>query len=327
MGNDAIDDARVVLGQAIRRRAQDVSQHVLEDWQPRSSKVNVPLPLAEEIVRYTCWHGTDLIGRWLVTGEGATSQEMQDLAERSTTFVRDRFAMTDVVKNNLAWRDAVLRIVQEEADRLGSPRELVTEVRAVVRFSGDTSVVNVIREYDAQRKALQDELEIERGKLTYLALHDSLTGLANRTLLLDRLTHAIAGSARRVERVGVLYLDLDGFKAVNDRLGHAAGDRLLVTMARRLVSLVRPSDTVARLGGDEFVVVCNDLALGEEALASIANRVRRGLETIVSESEELVIRASIGAAIAGPGADPEAVLAEADAAMYAAKRNLRCADA
>ncbi len=157
-------------------------------------------------------------------------------------------------------------MVGEEAARLGSPAPLVEQVSQVVRASADTSIVKVIREYDAQPQRLQEALMLERAKLRHLALPDPLTGLANRALLLDRLGHAFAGAARRGDRVGVLFLDLNGFKAVNDRFGHAAGDHPLVGGAGCLASLVRASDTVARLGGDEFVIITSVSAAGEGTL-------------------------------------------------------------
>ncbi len=95
--------------------------------------------------------------------------------------------------------------------------------------------------------------------LRHQALHDGLTGLPNRVLLMDRIEHALAVSARTDRRIAVLYIDLDGFKAVNDSAGHAAGDLALVHVGDQIRAVLRPGDTVARLGGDEFVVVCEDL--------------------------------------------------------------------
>ncbi|HET9691635.1 MAG TPA: EAL domain-containing protein [Acidimicrobiales bacterium] len=156
-------------------------------------------------------------------------------------------------------------------------------------------------------------------RLAHEALHDVLTGLPNRALLLDRLGHALRRSERRRSVAAVLYLDLDGFKHVNDSLGHAAGDELLVAVARRLEALVRPSDTVARLGGDEFVIVMED-AGDLASVASVAERVRGELCRPVQVGTQFVaVGASIGVAIAH-GRDPDALLQEADTALYRAKR-------
>ncbi|HWH32437.1 MAG TPA: bifunctional diguanylate cyclase/phosphodiesterase [Egibacteraceae bacterium] len=157
-------------------------------------------------------------------------------------------------------------------------------------------------------------------QLSHLALHDPLTGLPNRRLLLDRVEMALARSARRPGEVAVLFCDLDRFKVVNDSLGHAAGDELLIEVAARLRQAVRPDDTVARLGGDEFVICCEGLD-GAQGLRAIAERVTRVLGAPVRVAgEEVFVTVSIGLASAqgGPGS-AEALIQQADAAMYAAK--------
>ena len=153
-------------------------------------------------------------------------------------------------------------------------------------------------------------------RMRHDALHDPLTGLANRTLLRDRLEHALARAAREGTETGVLFVDLDEFKHVNDRFGHAAGDAVLAELGRRLRAAVRPADTVARLGGDEFVIVCEEvdegtaLALGQRLDAAI----RRPLDVAGAEHR---LTASIGIAIGRD--DPDSMLAAADAAVYQAK--------
>jgi diguanylate cyclase (GGDEF)-like protein len=314
-------DERVELGRALQRRAGDIADGVIDDWKHRYSVRGVSYEELEALVRYTCVHGAELIGRYLTTGDGATARENQNLAERSTAAVVDQFAMTDVIKNYLCWRDETLTVIHEEAARLGVSRALLREVSAIVSRSADVSMVNMVKEFDVQRRDLQRRLDEERAKLTYQALHDPLTGLANRTLLLDRLAHAMAGTARRSQQVGVLYLDLDGFKGVNDSLGHDAGDRLLVAVAQRLTRLVRPSDTVARLGGDEFVIVCDDLKDGERGLAAFASRLQRGVATTFADEDEITVTVSIGTTIALLGEDPAQVLARADSGMYVEKQS------
>jgi diguanylate cyclase (GGDEF)-like protein/PAS domain S-box-containing protein len=159
------------------------------------------------------------------------------------------------------------------------------------------------------------------SQLKHDALHDGLTGLPNRVLFLNRLEHAMRRSARRrsVELTAVLFLDLDRFKLVNDSLGHITGDRLLVEVAARLDSALRPGDTVARLGGDEFTVLLEDLTDRAEA-ERVAERM---LDTLTApfrlDDRELYLSASIGIAVAPPDADPGEVIRDADAAMYRAK--------
>ena len=165
------------------------------------------------------------------------------------------------------------------------------------------------------RKKLEHEL-------AHQAVHDSLTGLPNRTLLTDRLVHGLAGSRRRGAQLGVIFLDIDHLKDVNDSLGHAAGDKLLRHTARRVASAIRPGDTVARLGGDEFVVVCDDVSALETE--EIAGRVMDALsEPYLDGDQEMKVTASVGIAIADVHATPESLLRDSDAAMYRAKERGR----
>jgi diguanylate cyclase (GGDEF)-like protein len=148
--------------------------------------------------------------------------------------------------------------------------------------------------------------------LTHRALHDPLTGLPNRTLLLDRLEMALRRVDRSRKRVALLFVDLDHFKRVNDTRGHHAGDELLAEAARRMQHAIRASDTAARFGGDEFVVLCDGVDDLQEAEV-VASRITAGLE-------ESGLGASIGIALAErPDTNPEELIREADAAMLAAK--------
>jgi diguanylate cyclase (GGDEF)-like protein len=149
------------------------------------------------------------------------------------------------------------------------------------------------------------------------ALHDSLTGLPNRSLFLDRMRHALARAERSGTPVGVLFCDLDGFKTVNDSLGHRTGDRLLVLVAERLAACLRPADTIARVGGDEFAVLLEELREPGDA-ARAAQRLLGSLETPFELRErEFYVSTSIG--IAAGIADAESLLRDADLAMYRAK--------
>jgi diguanylate cyclase (GGDEF)-like protein len=149
------------------------------------------------------------------------------------------------------------------------------------------------------------------------ALHDPLTNLPNRALFLDRLGHAQQRAARSGTAVGVLFLDLDGFKTVNDSLGHGRGDELLVAVAQRLASVLRVGDTAARLGGDEFAILLEALSSEQEAVR-VAERIMAALRAPLTLSgQDVAVRASIGIATArGPGGD---LLRDADLAMYQAK--------
>lgn len=156
-------------------------------------------------------------------------------------------------------------------------------------------------------------------KLAQRAIHDPLTGAANRVLASDRLYVALERARRDGSKVAVLFLDLDGFKALNDRHGHDAGDKVLIELARRLERGVRPGDTVARLGGEEFVVVC-DRVVGALQAIGIADRVADAVAAaFVVEGKDYCLSARIGLPFSQAGSTPASMLEQADAAMYQAK--------
>jgi diguanylate cyclase (GGDEF)-like protein/PAS domain S-box-containing protein len=159
------------------------------------------------------------------------------------------------------------------------------------------------------------EAELERR-----ALFDSLTGLPNRAVFRDRLEHALARTARRPETLAVLLLDLDGFKLVNDSLGHDAGDELLVVLGGRVAGCARSSDTVARLGGDEFAILLED-AVSEESALALAERILAAMkQPFEVRGREVFVSASVGIALDdGSAAQPDNLIRNADTAMYAAK--------
>jgi diguanylate cyclase (GGDEF)-like protein/PAS domain S-box-containing protein len=165
----------------------------------------------------------------------------------------------------------------------------------------------------SERKAMDNRLE-------FMSLHDELTGLANRRLLLDHIDHAIAQARVSGHRVALMYLDFDGFELVNDSLGHDAGDELLALAASRIGSVIRDSDTLARVEADEFVVLCDRLA-GLEPLAEIRERIALTLDApLVCRGREVYLSASIGVAV-WDGGDQGSLdlLRSADTAMYRAK--------
>jgi diguanylate cyclase (GGDEF)-like protein/PAS domain S-box-containing protein len=174
----------------------------------------------------------------------------------------------------------------------------------------------VVRDVTARRLAQQ--------KLSHQALHDPLTGLPNRTLVLDRIGQALARSARHDWSVAVLFFDVDRFKVVNDSLGHGAGDALLVLVVERLQGLLRSGDTMSRLGGDEFLVVCEEVA-GVDDARHLAQRLSHAFSTpFVLGEREMFATASLGIALGrSPEATPESLLRDADAAMYRAKERGR----
>ena len=161
-------------------------------------------------------------------------------------------------------------------------------------------------------------------RLAFLAQFDALTGLANRTLLADRLAQLIERAKRSTAPLGVLFVDLDDFKLVNDRLGHSAGDELLREVAQRLQASVRSGDTVARISGDEFAIVLADLARPDDAAVVAQKILERLALPVMLNGEQTFVPASIGiSAFPGNGDSAEALLGAADAAMYRAKQSGR----
>jgi diguanylate cyclase (GGDEF)-like protein/PAS domain S-box-containing protein len=165
------------------------------------------------------------------------------------------------------------------------------------------------------------ERKIYEDQLAHQAFHDPVTGLANRALFSDRVSHALARSTREGSMVGVIFIDLDDFKTINDSLGHASGDAVLQEVAHRLRGAVRPTDTVARFGGDEFAVLVEEVERGQEAV-DVAERVLDGLNAPIDLGEkELYVGASLGVCITSDGhTDADDLLRNADVAMYMAKR-------
>jgi diguanylate cyclase (GGDEF)-like protein len=172
-------------------------------------------------------------------------------------------------------------------------------------------------------RAIRYAMERKRAQLLlhHQAMHDPLTGLPNRGLFQDRLEVALARLQRRPGQVAVLFLDLDGFKWINDSLGHEAGDAVVVEVARRIQSLLRPYDTASRIGGDEFLVLAETADQGSEATAKLAERIRENLSApFLVAGAEARMSASIGVAwTTDPSTSPASLIRDADTAMYRAK--------
>ncbi|GEM_PF-3034219 len=208
--------------------------------------------------------------------------------------------------------------IREAADAIG---EGDLSRRSGLR-TGD-EVGRLSETFDRMADTLASDVQRQRQvetQLAHQALHDSLTGLANRAKFMDRLQDALARSSRSGSPVAVLFCDLDNLKTVNDRMGHTAGDDLLIGISERFRRSVRPSDTVARFGGDEFVVLCSEMAEPEDATV-VAQRLCRALEEpFVISGQQVTTSASIGIAVgSGAASTPEELVQDADVAMYRAK--------
>jgi len=220
--------------------------------------------------------------------------------------------------------DLIVRLAAGDLSARLEPSEAADSVDAVI-----TGINLLADELDHIYRTLEDRvaertfaLDQARIELERLALNDSLTGLANRTLLGDRIRQAMARADRGARPPSVLVLDLDEFKTINDGLGHSAGDQILVEVARRIASVVRETDTVARWGGDEFAVLMPD-ATEDDALR-VAERALKELQRPLSVGDRAVwAGASIGLCFGLRGQSADNLLRDADTAMYAAKANGR----
>ncbi|MHB1860533.1 MAG: diguanylate cyclase domain-containing protein [Solirubrobacteraceae bacterium] len=230
----------------------------------------------------------------------------------------------EVVRRCQYWRDACRQeIFAAVAAGLASHRAAEL-ARQSVDLAADHALASMSVIFDTERQQMQQELTRRQDELAFLATHDALTKLANRALVVERLERMLARHAQDAGAdggVAVLFIDLDGFKAINDTLGHRAGDRLLTATAARLRAAVRETDTLGRLGGDEFVVVSGASAT-DLVLADLATRLRGAFDepfAIALDEDPLRITASVGVAVAEADCSAEQLLHRADLAMYSAK--------
>jgi diguanylate cyclase (GGDEF)-like protein/PAS domain S-box-containing protein len=220
---------------------------------------------------------------------------------------------------------ALLRAIQsgepsEVEFSVAGPSGVYLQARIVperTEGSNDTTSVFFVGRDLTTRKRAEDALAAQ-------AVQDPLTGLANRVLLLDRLEHALLSLGRRAGHVAVLFLDLDQFKSINDRLGHSAGDAMLIHVAQRLQHASRKSDTVARFGGDEFVVLFEQLGPGEDEDVILARVQDSFAEPFRYDGRLIPVRASVGVAMTGDArTEPRCLISLADDAMYEDKQRRR----
>jgi diguanylate cyclase (GGDEF)-like protein/PAS domain S-box-containing protein len=242
---------------------------------------------------------------------GMSSGELIDTSYLDLVDAADRAHVATVLSDLARTTDGVVRSEYRIHHADGSSRHVESAMSSLMADPTVKGLVLNTRDV-TDRKTLEDELARQ-------AFHDSLTGLSNRAVFRDRVEHGLARAARRGDAMTVLLLDLDGFKTINDSLGHDAGDELLVAVAGRLLVGSRSSDTVARLGGDEFAILLED-AQEEDVAAAVADRLLEGLAAPFEvRGREVFVRASVGIAISDGLDGTDSLVRNADTAMYAAK--------
>lgn len=244
-----------------------------------------------------------------------SGHERRDVIGRTPSFLKSGEQSAEVYRqlwqNVLAGKVWHGKIVEARKD--GS-RYTADETITPLRDSGGAVRYFVAVQQDVTQRELAHEHE------RYLARHDVLTGLPNRAMLREIVQRAISNASRTQQLVAIMFIDLDGFKPVNDQYGHAVGDQLLTAVAERLRGAVRQSDTVARVGGDEFVALATGID-SREGASGLAGKLLDSLAApFLVRGKKLVIRASVGIAMfPADGADGETLINNADQAMYRAK--------
>ncbi len=242
-----------------------------------------------------------------------------------------------IVFSSHSKKDLDLELMEAGATDFFDKREVSPELlrrtifRAIVRFRYSSSqhyyeqAQQALKEKSAIEKATSEErkkLKSANKQLEFMAMHDSLTGLANRVMLIEHLTRAISSSKRNEIKFYVLFIDLDRFKNVNDSLGHSGGDILLLEVVRRIRKAIRIEDVMARVGGDEFVIVLDGCNNESSAFAACKKINEVVAEKYVIDGNDIFISASVGiSAYPADGETPDDLLENADSAMYSAKRN------
>jgi diguanylate cyclase (GGDEF)-like protein len=308
------------LGEALMTKADEV----LELTRARAGGSAEPIDaFVEESFERISRSSTVAVARWMV-GE---SLEVAREAGSETWLIfgelaaRQAASLEEVIRRCLWWRDSMAEVLQADTTDLGAAPETVSEALRILQLSLEFSLVRIAQCFEVQRRQTDEELGRREQELAFLATHDPLTGLPNRTLILDRVEQMLARSARKQRPVAALFIDLDNFKGINDTLGHGVGDELLRAVAARLDGVIRGADTLGRLGGDEFVVITEEISMAAGP-DLIAERLLEALKHPFTLGKDKQIRVTVTASIgiaAGEHTSAEELLRAADIAMYRAK--------
>jgi len=302
------------LGEALAARKDDVRDRAAA----RSREAGAQLPdEARERFEEISLASTAAVALWMAGGRPEEGRNTSRNAfETYGQLAAQRIApLNEVSKRSLRWRDSVGEVLTEIAAELGVSSGALDRALAMVQRTIDVTLVRMCECFEIERRKTDDEL-------AFMATHDTLTGLPNRTLILDRAEQALVRARRHQTPVAALFIDVDGFKTINDTLGHDAGDELLRHLTERLDGVLRATDALGRLGGDEFVVIAEDLSLraGPELIAErLLEALKQPVKLSASPATQLTVTASIGIAM-GVRASAQDLLRDADIAMYQAKR-------
>ncbi|HEV7616314.1 MAG TPA: EAL domain-containing protein [Solirubrobacterales bacterium] len=266
---------------------------------------------------------TVAVARWMAgEGEAVARDVGQESWRIFAQLASQREApLNEVTKRCLRWRDCAAEVTCESAAALGVDDSTLEQALCMLQRSLDVTLVRMCQSFEDERQRSHEELSSRQKELVFLATHDALTGLPNRTLILDRIEQTLARTRLKQEPVAALFIDLDNFKAINDSLGHGVGDELLCAVASRLDGVIRETDALGRLGGDEFVVVADGLSLaaGPELIAErLLDAFQEPFTLPGAEDTKVFMKASIGIAT-GNRSSAEELLRDADIAMYRAK--------
>jgi diguanylate cyclase (GGDEF)-like protein len=308
------------LGQAVNERTDDVVSAMLR--RTLDSGCQLDAAVEERFARVGAV-STVAVARWMSGESAEVAREVgQEAWQIFGQLASQRAApLNEVTKRCLRWCDAAREIVRECAQELQLEPAVLVQALSMLQRSLNVTLVRMCESFESERQHADEELARRQRELAFLATHDALTGLPNRTLILDRVEQLMRRARRDQTPLAALFIDLDNFKAINDSLGHAAGDELLQAVASRLTAALRESDAVGRLGGDEFVVIASELSLvsGPEL---IAERLLEALDQPFKLADcgqaSLKVAASIGVAV-GDRACADELLRDADIAMYQAK--------
>ena len=270
-------------------------------------------------------NSTRALAAWMAGGNPTAGKQTGEQAWHTYGRLAAHSAapLNEVTKRCLRWRDAVIEVLRDSATELGISAAALAQALAMTQQVLDVTLVRICEVFEQERGRMANELTRREEELAFMATHDQLTGLPNRTLILDRGEQMLGRARRRHTPVAALLIDLDNFTSINDTLGHTVGDELLQAIAARLDGVVRDIDALGRIGGDEFVVLAEEFCDGADA-ELIGERLREALKAPFSlgdgEHTGLAVTASIGVAT-GERTSVEHLLRDADIAMHRAKND------